>query len=53
MYGGSLCKGHWGFPAKGGVFAVRAIESVDVFEESHFDFATGLPVSTPDQFGFP
>ena len=27
------------------------IEAVDVFEEGDLDFATGLPVATPDQFG--
>jgi hypothetical protein len=33
------------------VFPARIVETVDVFEESNLDLATGLPVATPDEFG--
>ena len=34
------------------MFAARVVEAVDVFEEGYFDLTAGLPVATPDQFGF-
>jgi hypothetical protein len=33
------------------VSASGVIENVDVFQEGDFHFPTGLPISTPDQFG--
>ena len=33
------------------MFSARVVEAVDVFEDGDFDFATGLPVAAPDQFG--
>ena len=32
--------------------AAGVVEAVDVAEERDFDLAPGLPVATPDQFGF-
>ena len=34
------------------MFAARVVEAVDVFEEGYFDLTAGLPLATPDQFGF-
>jgi hypothetical protein len=32
------------------VFAARVVEAVDVLKEGDLDFATGLPIPSPDQF---
>ena len=34
------------------MFSARVVEAVDVFEEGDLDFAAGLSVAVPDQFGF-